>query len=113
LGSFISLAVICSIIFVWVNYVTETAFNQVNFDNDHPAQYGNYETTFFTYGSGTDLHREEFAHKVTEITDTVDASHFITQWSHNRRDFWGFQQESFPINGRVWMPEGEGEFPLI
>src|SRR5699024_6532794 len=51
--------------------------------------------------------------KVSETSLPVDASHFITQWSDKRAAFWGFQPDNFPINGRVWMPDGEGKYPLI
>lgn len=27
--------------------------------------------------------------------------------------FWGFDEENLPLNGRVWMPEGDGPFPLV
>jgi dienelactone hydrolase len=29
-----------------------------------------------------------------------------------RRWFWGFDFERFPVNGRVWYPDGPGPFPL-
>lgn len=30
-----------------------------------------------------------------------------------REWYWGFDFESFPINGRVWYPDGDGPFPLV
>ncbi|MGM8363920.1 hypothetical protein ACLIBG_00430 [Virgibacillus sp. W0181] len=80
---------------------------------ENPAEPGNYDYTFFTYGSGEDLHRETFGHEVSEVTRSVDASHWITKWDEKRKDFWGFDPSNFPINGRAWLPEGDGPFPII
>lgn len=74
---------------------------------------GQFGWKFLTYGSGEDVHRIEFGKDISEKTTSVDASHFITRWSKKRTKFWGFDQSNFPINGRVFMPEGNGPFPLI
>lgn len=81
--------------------------------DENPANKGNYTYNFFAYGSGSDLHREEFAENVDHITPTVDASDFVKKWGKKRESFWGFNTAELPINGRVWIPEGEGTFPLI
>lgn len=81
--------------------------------DSNPAQPGNYKYKFLTYGSGKDVHREEFGSKVDISTPTVDASDFITKWSKEREKFWEFSPANLPINGRVWLPAGEGKFPLI
>ena len=81
--------------------------------DENPANSGNYDYNFFTYGSGSDLHRADFSATVNQITPTVDASDFITKWDKKRESFWGFDPSQLPINGRVWLPEGEGPFPLI
>jgi len=78
-----------------------------------PADPGLFDTTYFTYGSGYDLHREEYGLKVELTSSTVDASSYINKWPRLRSLFWGFDQKSLPLNGRVWMPEGEGPFPLV
>lgn len=82
-------------------------------NDDSPASLGNYDTTFFTYGSGSDIQRQAFADDVAFKTTSLDASHFITKWSDERQEFWDFGPENFPMNGRVWMPEGEGPFPIV
>ena len=84
--------------------------NQSNVDD--PLT-GPYDVQFFTYGSGKDPYRKDFGNEVTEHTETVDASSFITNWSAKRTKFWDFDQHEFPINGRVFMPVGEGPFPVI
>lgn len=72
-----------------------------------------FDVSFFTYGSGTDVQRDEFGSQVDEQTPTVDASDFITRWSDEREEFWEFTPKDLPLNGRVWAPEGDGPFPVI
>ncbi|UVI28237.1 poly(ethylene terephthalate) hydrolase family protein [Paenibacillus spongiae] len=80
---------------------------------DNPAAPGAYDVQDFTYGSGNDRHRDEFARDADLISDSVDASAYITRWSWIRSLFWGFDEKELPVNGRVWMPEGDGPFPLV
>lgn len=81
--------------------------------SEDPTLPGPYKVQFFTYGSGEDLHREKFGSAVDEHAPSVDASHFITRWRESREKFWGFTPENLPMNGRVWLPKGEGPFPLF
>src|SRR5699024_958969 len=94
------------------NYPSKTTL-EIKDTISNPAEVGSYETEFFTYGSGSDKHRDVFGSDVAEETLAVDASHFIREWSDEREAFWDFDPTKFPRNGRVWMPEGEGDFPLI
>ncbi|MGF7046469.1 dienelactone hydrolase [Paenibacillus sp. DS2015] len=80
---------------------------------NNPAEPGPYAFQYFTYGSGFDLHRSEFDTEVDLLSSPVNASAYIKKWSLLRTLFWGFNQNQLPINGRVWMPEGEGPFPLV
>lgn len=80
---------------------------------DNPALPGEMAYTTFTYGSGSDKHRPEFAEEVTLHSRSVDASNYIHVWPEWRRIFWGFNESELPLNGRVWMPEGEGPYPLV
>lgn len=84
---------------------------------DSPAKEGIYTIQQFTYGSGEDKQREEYS-DVMFKTHTVNMSPFIVhpkglnKWY--REWFWGFNLNSAPLNGRVWMPKSEeGEFPLV
>ena len=83
---------------------------------DNPAADGNFLVTTFTYGSGTDENREEYASGVKFKTETVNAQILIPEWKGKkkkwREQYWGFGAENFPLNGRVYMPEGTGPFPL-
>src|SRR5699024_9362361 len=109
LFTLIALMVIRIVIF---NYPSNTA-HEIEDTISNPIETGSYDTEFFTYGSGSDIYRDGFGSKVGEKTLPVDASHFITDWSDERKAFWGFEPTNFPLNGRVWMPKGEGDFPLI
>lgn len=80
-----------------------------------PSQLGEYLIDAFTYGSGEDKRRSEFGEHVEEVSQTVDASAYIEggDWPWLRAKFWGFDESSLPLNGRVWMPQGEGPFPVV
>ncbi|WP_379128074.1 alpha/beta hydrolase [Paenibacillus sp. sgz500958] len=80
---------------------------------DNPGIPGNYAVTSFTYGTGKDLHRAEYGQEVDLVSASADASVYIKKWQKLRSLFWGFDSSALPINGRVWMPEGEGPFPLV
>ncbi len=82
-----------------------------------PSQAGPYSVRTLTYGSGTDRHRPEFGANVALRTASVDARPFVkglTGYPDSvRRNYWGFGPEAFPLNARVWYPEGSGPFPLV
>ena len=75
-------------------------------DAPNPARPGGFEVEMLTYGSGTDLK-----------TPTVDASKILPDWkdfkARARKWYWGFSIEEAPLNARVWMPVGDGPFPLV
>jgi dienelactone hydrolase len=79
----------------------------------NPSLPGTYEVLKFSYGSGTDKHREVFGDKTDIRSEDVDASSYITVWPKLKTAFWGFDEASLPLNGRVWMPQGDGPFPLV
>jgi len=83
----------------------------------NPGEMGEFPTQFFTYGSGTDKQREEFRGGIKYKSKTVDASRLLPEWKGSkakwRQRYWGFGVKTFPLNGRVWMPKGEGKFPVI
>lgn len=79
----------------------------------NPGEPGPYVYNSFTYASGSDLHRAEYGKDTSLISSTVDASTYIKDWSKLRSLFWGFDYTDLPLNGRVWMPEGEGPYPVV
>ncbi|MEK6478974.1 hypothetical protein WJR50_15615 [Catalinimonas sp. 4WD22] len=84
---------------------------------ENPASQGDYEVQTFTYGSGNDQKREEYAEAVRFKTPAVDASLLLPEWKGDKKKwrerYWGFGVTEFPLNGRVYLPEGEGPFPLV
>lgn len=80
-----------------------------------PSKPGPYAYSTFTYGSGNDRQRPEFGSKADLISASADASPFVraNEWSWLRKLFWGFDQTELPLNGTVWMPQGEGPFPVV
>lgn len=78
-----------------------------------PSLAGDYPYRFFTYASGEDRHRSEFGRQTDELSSPADASAYIENWPWLRSRFWGFDETRLPVNGRVWMPDGEGPFPLV
>ncbi|MCK0159682.1 hypothetical protein [Allomuricauda sp. F6463D] len=84
---------------------------------EDPSIKGNFDVEVFTYGSGTDQKRSEFAEGIKIKTPTVDATLLLPEWKGKkkkwREKFWGFGVDSFPLNARVYMPIGEGPFPMV
>jgi len=82
----------------------------------NPGEKGPLAVKRFYYGNATDKHRAEYRDSVTYKTRTVDASPFATMapdMAKSRKKYWGFDNTKFPLNARVWYPEGEGPFPLV
>ena len=88
-----------------------------NLNLPDPGQPGPYAVQTLTYGSGTDLHRPEFAEAVDIQTDSISVSQLMGVEEglkeESREWFWGFGVSAFPRNGRVWYPVGVGPFPLV
>jgi dienelactone hydrolase len=81
-----------------------------------PGLPGPYPVQTLTYGSGEDP-RPEYGEAVDLRTEPIDAKPFVNRikgWKARlRNSYWGFDRRDFPVNGRVWYPEGEGPFPLV
>lgn len=77
---------------------------------------GPYQVAELTYGSGDDR-RPEFGREADFRTARVDASPLLPPyqgWGAAARTwYWGFGPTQFPLNGRIWLPQGEGPFPLV
>ncbi|MFC4599804.1 alpha/beta hydrolase [Cohnella hongkongensis] len=78
-----------------------------------PSQPGSYAYRQFTYASGKDKHRSEFGKDAELLSPSVDASAYIEHWPWLRQQFWGFDETALPLNGRVWLPEGDGPYPIM
>lgn len=82
----------------------------------NPGLPGSFAVQRLYYGSGTDKQRAEYRDSVTYRTGTVDATPFVSfspSLDKSRRKYWGFDRKAFPLNARVWYPEGAGPFPLV
>jgi len=84
--------------------------------HENPAALGSYQVKQFSYGSGNDVHRMEYASGITYKTNTVNGKALIPEWKGKkkkwREHYWNFGPADFPLNGRAYMPVGEGPFPL-
>jgi hypothetical protein len=81
-----------------------------------PGKPGPYGVKNFTYGSGVDRHRREYADGVAFRTKSVDGSKLDLKWTGLggwvRKKYWGFGADKFPVQGRVWMPVGANDVAL-
>ena len=81
-----------------------------------PSAPGPRQVVSFTYGAGTDRSRPEYGAQVGLKSRTVDGSKVVKNregWRGKVRKWqWGFDNKQLPLNGRVWMPEGAGPFPI-
>ncbi len=86
-------------------------------DLNDPAQAGPFEVSVINYGSGDDRHRARFGAHADLVTERVDGSKLVDGWSGAagwaRTRYWGFDAEALPLQGQVWMPEGDGPFPIV
>jgi dienelactone hydrolase len=89
--------------------------NHHRLDAPDPAQPGSYGVRTLFYGSGTDRRRPEYRDSVTLKTRSVDASRLVDLGTSakSRNSYWGFTPREFPLNARVWYPDGDGPFPLV
>ena len=80
-----------------------------------PLEPGSLQVNSLYYGSGGDKNRAEYRDSLAFIAPRVDASKLVDLGSSakSRNDYWGFKPDSFPLNGRVWYPDGPGPHPLV
>ena len=85
-------------------------------DLPDPGEPGPYRVETFTYGGGRDRLRPDYA-KVRIVSRPVDGSKLDDRWTGPggwiRTQYWGFDAKAFPVQGRVWAPQGPGPFPLV
>lgn len=86
---------------------------------DDPSAPGNYQYEIYHYASLSPNSTTGYHYPVpsdqpheTLSTQTVDASELLEGWSFLRRQMLGFEADRLPLNAQVWMPVGEGPFPL-
>jgi len=83
----------------------------------NPGLPGKLDVQTWTYGSGKDRHRKEYAAAATLVARSVDGSRLLDNWDGLtgwlRSSYWGFDARALPLQARVWFPAGEGPFPLV
>jgi len=81
-----------------------------------PSENGPFTFTKLSYGAGPNLRRPAFGTERNVESRLVDASKLLPEWKdfkqRMREQYWGFGLDAAPLNGQVWMPEGNGPFPL-
>jgi dienelactone hydrolase len=86
-------------------------------DLPNPGLAGDYGIVTLTYGSGEDRRRAEFGADVDVVARKVDGTKLIDNWDGLsgwlRTSYWGFDVTELPLQARVWMPAGDGPFPLV
>lgn len=94
---------------------SEKVLSRQLLEGPSPLERGPYDVKALFFGSGTDKNRPEYRDSVTFTTSSVDASKLVSLGSSakSRNDYWGFKPDAFPLNARVWYPEGDGPFPLV
>ncbi|WP_379243219.1 MFS transporter [Paenibacillus sp. GCM10028914] len=78
----------------------------------NPAEPGAFRVQTITYSSDP-TYRKDLGVEERLITESVDGSAFVGNWSSRRTNTFGFGPEAMPLNGTVWYPEGDGPFPLV
>ena len=94
----------------------DTVLSQQLLDAPNPALPGPMAVKRLYYGSGTDRNRIEYRDSVAIKTKPVDMSKFVSiegAAAKTRKKYWGFEPKNFPVQARVWYPEGNGPFPLV
>ena len=94
---------------------SQTVLSRQLLDAPSPLEPGPLTVKALYYGSGTDKNRAEYRDSVAFTTGSVDASKLVSLGSsaESRNKYWGFEPDSFPLNARVWYPDGPGPYPLI
>lgn len=98
---------------------TETLSGLATRSIPNPVEAGPHSVIQFTYGSGIEAHgrRPEYGRDVDFPSPTLDMRPLLPDFSglqaRLHRAHWGFGLETTPLNATVWLPEGEGPFPLV
>ena len=78
----------------------------------NPSLPGSYNYTVYFYAA-PGQRTNPFPNQTVLPAPSVDASALLEGWSSMRQSRLGFGTEALPLNAQVWMPEGEGAFPLV
>ena len=112
-------AVICSVALSILSFIlfSEKQLEVIDSENLFNIPEGNNNFKYLTYSPGEDNHREEYKNP-NFISYNLDASKILeSKWNQSkiewRERYWGFNKKNLPLNGRLWIPEGDQKFPII
>jgi hypothetical protein len=77
----------------------------------NPAENGTFNYTIHYYATaGQKIN--PYPEQEIFFSRTADVSELLDGWSSIRRSQLGFESDALPLNGKIWMPIGDGTFPL-
>lgn len=78
----------------------------------NPADQGQYPVAYSTYGP-ENTYRDIFNRDSSLVSRSVDGSAFVKDWSSRRTRTFDFGPDELPLNGHVWYPQVEGQYPQV
>lgn len=75
------------------------------------SEQGSYSFQHYVYSS--DEKWLEDGDDSTIYTTPTDGSTLLKDWSWTKEQFWGFTEQEIAIKGQLWVPQGEGPFPIV
>jgi len=75
------------------------------------AEPGDYSFTHYHYNSDSASDTDE--DPTTLYVPATDGSSVLKDWSWTKEQYWGFTEHEIAIKGQLWVPEGEGPFPIV
>lgn len=75
------------------------------------AEPGEYSFTHYKYNS--DIASETDDNPATLYIPPTDGSTVLKDWSWTKEQYWGFTEHEIAMRGQLWVPEGEGPYPIV
>ena len=72
---------------------------------------GEYRFNHYVYNANEAWRDDE--DEATIYTTPTDGSTLLKDWSWTKEFVWGFTEQEIPMKGQLWVPEGEGPFPIV
>lgn len=70
-----------------------------------------YDVTYGIYGNEKYLNTYDFQNE--HISETASVSYFLGSWGDSRAGYLGHNVFDVPLNGRYYLPQGQGPFPVV
>lgn len=84
---------------------------------ENPAQQGEYSFNHIQYSSSKQQQAEKIYDDNGVLSTikfpSIDGSNLLKDWSWTKEMYWGFSQSDISISGDLWIPEGDGPFPIV